>query len=187
MNAMVFAPTQLDNAVLWLCVKHPPQRRSGIARILGRDASTITQVMNRLRYNGYIDHGRGSCTPMPKALSYVSTLSEDAMRDLLRLRHIPVASEANHLTAAAGRAEEVAPPFGTGREPPGTQPMEPRGSIGCDTQAIIDALAAGQDPLLRAANAQLQARIAELEAENADLRKRLQTVRARVGFALHGL
>ncbi len=175
MNARVFTLSQLDETILWLCAKHPPQTRSGIARILRRKESNVTVSMNRLCHFGYIDHGRGSCVPTPKALNHVSTLNPDEMRQLVRPE--PVRAGARGMATFTFSADGERPP----------PAMEPRGSIEPPLQHLVDALQSQQDQLLRAANAKLCARVVELEAENAELRKKLQTARERVGFAMTAL
>lgn len=175
MNALVMMNhtglTQLDDAILWLCVKHPPMKRTGIARILGRDPSVISQAMNRLRFKGYIDQGRGSCTPMPKALSYVSTLSADEMRNQLRLRTIPPPRAA---------VVDCEPPRSSTLP---SLPMEPRGSM----PLMIEALAAQQDAMLARANELLQRRVVELEREVADLKDQRAKALVRLGFVCDAL
>lgn len=180
MNALV-APlrpllSKLDDSILWLCVKHPPMCRSGIARILGVTASTISQAMNRLAHLGYIDHGRGSCIPRPAALNYVDTLVADGF-DMCQLE-----PRGSNVERSGGGGQAV------DREPNRQQAPEQSASpAALDMPLMVAALAAHQDPLLAAANARLQRRVLELEAEVQELRDQRAKALLRLGFVCDAL
>lgn len=170
-------PTPLDDAILWLVVKHPPMTRSAIARVLKRKGSNVTHSMNRLAHKGYIDHGRGSCIPTPKALSYVDKLAYDQLSDVVLHKPKASPSTASRLDTGAARhtpepacavVGEYVHPEAKAAESYAAEglaqpPMEPRDSIAPSTSLLIAALAGFQDPLLQQANAQLRLRVTELE------------------------
>ncbi len=181
-----------DDALLWLCVKHPPTTRSCIARYLGVHPSPVSVAMNRLASLGYIEPGRGSCIPLPSALNRVSRMHEPPPRVQERLaeRFDPP----THAGCLGGETEHTDPsPTARHSGKLGTVPglslaaMEPRGSIDPSLQDLIDQLARAQDPLLAQANAQLRLRVTELEARNVELECRLAKALRRLGFAADAL
>ncbi len=197
MNSLLDHPrsrlSPFDDALLWLCVKHPPTTRSRIARYLNVDASTVSQTMNRLAHLGYIAGGRGSCVPCPLALHRVAELGETPP-PLVDARLVERFDPPTHAGCLGGDTEHT-DPSPTARHSgklgtvPGLSPasMEPRGSIDPNLQLLIDQLQSFQDPLLTQANAQLRLRVTELEARNADLERRLAKALQRLGFAADAL
>lgn len=187
MNALLRACTPIDDAVLWLCVKHPPQTMSRIARVLGSSPGNLSFTMRKLRERGYLDTARASTIPTPRGLEHVKLLERRGYRlpgDDLPRADAPLTMK-ERVTEMGYRdagtlldcVERIVNP----------RAMEPRGSIGTPVEppltALIDRLASFQDPLLAMANAQLRLRVSELEARNACLEKQLEETLQRLAFA----
>lgn len=205
MNALLWTPSPNDDAVLWLCVKHPPLTLTGLARLLGKQVGTVCQNVQKLRSKGYLDRARGSLVPYPAAVERVRWLEQRGYGSKDRpWRHLPTAtpaSSARQDTEALGSVAVV--PAGHPAKQTCTESsegvpndgagvalatsMEPRGSIDLPPDALIDALAGFQDHLLQVANAQLRLRVTELEAEVAELRRRQELTLLRLGFAADAL
>ncbi len=197
MNALLWTPSSNDDAVLWLCVKHPPQTLSGVARALGKKVGTVCQNVQKLRSHGYLDSARASMVPNPVAIERVRWLERKGFHwphqsPATPAPVNPLARPTESLSRSnVGAGVALIPEDGLESvrckgcgEPAGSlwdgeycsrpcqrKAMEPRGSISePPVDRLIDALAGFQDELLQKANAQLRLRVSELEAEVADLR-----------------
>lgn len=168
MNALLWTPSKLDDAVLWLCVLHAPQTLSRVARGLGKKVGSLSQNVQKLKSRGYLDRSHGSMVPYPIAIERVRWLQQHGYQQ----PQIPGPSQAP--TAGSDSARQEAEPVA--RVVVDSSAMETRVSIGRSQEptvdALIDALAGFQDQLLQASNAQLRLRVTELEAEVAMLRDR---------------
>ncbi len=191
MNALLWTPSPLDDAVLWLCVNHPPQTMSGVSRALGRKTASLSQNIQKLKSHDFLDRARASMIPTSRGIERVQWLEahqydfRTQCPALRPTRHQPLATPAPttaldmqtpHVEPSLDQVSQVPslakPATGVSRVGAGVALMEPRGSIEPPVDRLIDALAGFQDQLLQAANAQLRLRVTELEEEVAALRRR---------------
>lgn len=168
MNALVQLIPDDDALLAWLVsVAGSSCRVRDVAQRFGVDDATASARVQKLRYFGLVERGRGNCEPTGMGVARIRLQETRRQLGDPMLDPAPEPSKARRLDPLAPACDTIPSP-----------PMETRVSIvGQPLDELVAKLAAFQDPLLTQANALLRLRVTELEDEVQQLRASL--IRAR--------